>query len=59
MFEIIESICDEYGSRCVGVAATFLEVSAYGKLEELQKMYPERDFSVEYVPAADEWNAYW
>ena len=58
MFEIIESICDEYGSRSISIAATFLEANAYGKLEELQKMYPERDFSVEYVPAADEWNAY-
>lgn len=58
MFEIFESICDEYGSRIVPVAASFLETSAYDKLNELRKVYPEKDFHVEYSPSADEWVSY-
>ena len=59
MYEVSAVICDEYGTRCVSAAATFLETSAYDKMAELKKMYPENEYFVEYVPAQDEWNAYW
>lgn len=59
MFEIMSSICDEYGSRVVSTGdGSINEDVAYKKLEEWKNNYPDQDFFVEYNPSEDEWNSY-
>ena len=59
MYEIFCQITDELGSRVFPTGhANFLEACAYDTLSLLQNRYPENDFWVEWVPAADAWNSY-
>ena len=59
MYEIFCTITDELGSRTAPTGhAAFLEVVAHDKLDVLQRTYPDDQFWVEWVPAADAWNSY-
>jgi len=61
MFEVFCTITDDLGTRTVPTGtAAFLESVAYDKLDILKRTCAIKGatFFVEYVPSADEWNAY-
>jgi hypothetical protein len=59
MYEIYALITDELGSRAVPTGFGFyLETTAYDRLTEMQIIYPNDDFYVEFVPSSDHFNSY-